>query len=290
MIKTVGRFLLATTLTLILTLLTQVGGVVLLLLFPLFRLNQFRVRPFWSRIGVQVLIFLTVYTLVSTLIVPPLARYWGRVPLPVFKKADIRPLHLIYPILNRHYVKPDLGAVLERATAAARAEKPELQIRYLDANFPFADGFPLLPHLSHDDGRKLDLAFCYTDVQTGRYAPGQAPSPIGYGVFAEPTGSEWDQPAACAKNGYWQYSALGWLVPQQRKDRFRLDEDRTRAVVRALARQPEVEKIFIEPHLKERLGLNSARIRFHGCHAVRHDDHIHMQIRQTELPLSFSSR
>ena len=29
----------------------------------------------------------------------------------------------------------------------------------LDGGFPFLDGFPLLPRLSHDDGRKLDLAF-----------------------------------------------------------------------------------------------------------------------------------
>lgn len=290
MIKSSGRFLLATILILLLTVLTQVGGVVGLLLFPLFRLSKVRSLSFWPRIGVQVLIFLTAYTMVSVLIVPPLARYGGRVPLPVFKRADIRPLHLVYPVLNRHYVKPGLRAVLERTTAACRASQPELQIRYLDANFPFADGFPLWPHLSHDDGRKLDLALFYTDVQTGRYAAGQAPSPIGYGVFAEPTGSEWDQPAACAKNGYWQYSALGWVVPQQRKDRFRLDKEVTRTVVRALARQNDVEKIFIEPHLKERLGLKSARIRFHGCHAVRHDDHIHVQIRQTGLPMSFSSR
>lgn len=34
---------------------------------------------------------------------------------------------------------------------------------YLDANFPFFDGFPLLPHLSHVDGRKRDIAYYYAD-------------------------------------------------------------------------------------------------------------------------------
>lgn len=39
--------------------------------------------------------------------------------------------------------------------------EPQIRISYLDANFPFKDGFPLLPHLSHDDGRKVDIAFMY---------------------------------------------------------------------------------------------------------------------------------
>ena len=40
-----------------------------------------------------------------------------------------------------------------------------------------------------------------------------------------------------------------------------------------------IKKIFIEPHLKTRWGLkNYQKIRYHGCHAVRHDDHIHVQL------------
>ena len=37
------------------------------------------------------------------------------------------------------------------------------------------------------------------------------------------------------------------------------------------------DNIFIEPHLKNRLKIGNNRIRFHGCKAVRHDDHIHFQ-------------
>ncbi len=39
-----------------------------------------------------------------------------------------------------------------------------------------------------------------------------------------------------------------------------------------------VEKIFVEPHLAERLGVQADTIRFQGCRAARHDDHIHMQV------------
>ena len=37
-------------------------------------------------------------------------------------------------------------------------------------------------------------------------------------------------------------------------------------------------KVFIEPHLRRRLGVESSKLRFQGCRAARHDDHIHMQL------------
>lgn len=37
-------------------------------------------------------------------------------------------------------------------------------------------------------------------------------------------------------------------------------------------------KILIEPHIPARLGVSSRAIRFQGCRAARHDDHIHNQI------------
>jgi hypothetical protein len=40
-----------------------------------------------------------------------------------------------------------------------------------------------------------------------------------------------------------------------------------------------VEKLFLEPYLKRNLGISHAKVRFQGCHSVRHDDHIHLQIR-----------
>ena len=71
---------------------------------------------------------------------------------------------------------------------------------------------------------------------------------------------------------------LGYLIPQTRLLQF--DAVRTAALIRLLAQQPWTEKIFVEPHLVTRLHLrNFPSIRFHGCRAVRHDDHIHLQIR-----------
>jgi hypothetical protein len=37
--------------------------------------------------------------------------------------------------------------------------------------------------------------------------------------------------------------------------------------------------MIVQPHLKSRLKLKSTKIRFHGCKAVRHDDHIHIQLK-----------
>ena len=64
-----------------------------------------------------------------------------------------------------------------------------------------------------------------------------------------------------------------------KKRKTTLDEVHTKQLIRKIIRHKNVKKIFLEPHLKTRLGLqNESKIRFHGCHAVRHDDHIHIEI------------
>jgi hypothetical protein len=151
-------------------------------------------------------------------------------------------------------------------------------VNYLDAGFPFINKFPLLPHLSHDDGKKLDLAFFYTDANTGKPS-NTAPSPIGYGINEEPLPGEINTPAICAGNGYRMYSMLRNIMPQGNKKNFLFDAERTAAAVNLFCAQPAVNKIFIEPHLKTRLHLTSSKIRFHGCQAVRHDDHFHVEIK-----------
>ena len=149
---------------------------------------------------------------------------------------------------------------------------------YLDANFPFIDKFPLLPHLSHNDGKKLDLSFSYIDSRTGE-PTNDCPSIIGYGVCEEPLPSEVNTSVYCDHKGYWQYSFLKKIIPQSKKEFYAFDNERTKELVNLFAAQPEIGKIFIEPHLKTRLGLTSDKIRFHGCQAVRHDDHIHVQLK-----------
>jgi hypothetical protein len=157
-------------------------------------------------------------------------------------------------------------------------EYPGTTISYLDASFPFFDGFPLAPHLSHDDGKKLDLSFTYLDASTGKRTS-DIPSFIGYGVCEEPHAGEKNIPDYCRAQGAWQYSLLLKLAPQQNKRNFRFDPQRNKKLINLIAGHNKIGKIFIEPHLKTRMGLQSTTIRFHGCKAVRHDDHIHIQLK-----------
>jgi hypothetical protein len=57
-----------------------------------------------------------------------------------------------------------------------------------------------------------------------------------------------------------------------------LEPQRTAALVRALVADPRVGKVFLEPPLARQLGLEDAKLRFQGCRAARHDDHIHAQL------------
>jgi len=150
-------------------------------------------------------------------------------------------------------------------------------INYLDAGFPFIDGFPLFPHLSHSNGQKLDISFCYMESVSGKET-NECPSFIGYGICEEPRADEENTAAYCNSRGKWQYSFVRNLVPQGSKKNFVFDSVRTGFLLNLFASQKVVGKIFIEPHLKKRLAPALEKVRFHGCQAVRHDDHMHIQI------------
>ena len=214
----------------------------------------------------------------SLLVIPLLARPFGRVPMPVFGNAQVKPLNWMTCLLNRHYVRPELRQATAAVAQKMQDKYPATIIAYLDGNFPFVDNFLLLPHLSHDDGEKLDLAFLYTDHETGDPIHRDAPSFIGYGVFEEPRPGEPDQPSVCRRQGYWQYSLLRYFVPQWNSEKMTLDEARTRDMVNFFAQEKAIGKVFIEPHLKARMRLHDSKVRYHGCQAVRHDDHVHVQL------------
>ncbi|MEM7443052.1 MAG: hypothetical protein AAF414_06975 [Pseudomonadota bacterium] len=139
----------------VLTALTQIGGVVLILAWLAARLAWSRGR----RLVPGIAIFALVYAGASLWIVPPLAELGGRQALPcgLGPEAPVRPHGFIYCALNRHYASPLVAAMLDDLAADMAQAYPGMQIVYLDANFPFLDGFPLPPHLSHDDGFKIDL-------------------------------------------------------------------------------------------------------------------------------------
>ncbi|UOE47056.1 hypothetical protein MTO98_21880 [Mucilaginibacter sp. SMC90] len=180
-------------------------------------------------------------------------------------------------MFNRNYVCPRLKQATLVVASEMNKKYPGSILNYLDASFPFINSFPLMPHLSHNDGKKLDLAFFYIDNKTGLES-NKTPSPIGYGISEGPRAGEVNTTQACLVKGYWQYSFLTKIVPQGNKVNFTFDSLRTKTLVNLFAAQNAINKIFIEPHLKIRLGITTAKLRFHGCGAVRHDDHIHVQL------------
>ncbi len=262
----------------LLTLVTQVGGLIYCL-YKLFGLwigkNPSRS---WRGFAVRSGSFVSIYLLCSFLFVPFLAKKLGRVPLPVFTTEDVplRPATWLTVLANRHYVKPELAELLSEAAKYMNNRRSGTELLYLDANFPFWNGFPLMPHLSHDDGEKVDLTFLYRDG--GGEILNRAPTWLGYGLVEDPTANEYDMPAVCREKGYWQYSILKKLVLfPSRKHHF--DTGGNQLLIKFLATHRLTGKLFIEPHLKSRLALaNYQKIRFAGCHAVRHDDHIHVQL------------
>lgn len=263
-----------------LTVLTQVGGLIFLSCLPLFYwLHRKQSRPF-IRFIYQSGLFLLVYAFFSWLVVPPLAAHYGRVPMPLFAKdkSPVRPLNKLTCFLNRHYVRKPLRDLITSTAVQMDSHYPGTLTLYLDAGFPFWNGFPLIPHLSHNDGRKIDLSFYYADAKTGERTSGDAPAWLGYGICEVPRPGEVNRPRECERLGYWQYSLLSRFL-SQKKSSSAFDAERTAALVKLLARNEATGKLFIEPHLRIRLGLGAyVKIRNHGCQAVRHDDHLHVQL------------
>lgn len=257
---------------LLLTLITQVGG--LILLASLF--IKYRNKPAWARYLLQGATFLILYIITTLLIIPLIARPFGRVPLPLTKTNGVQPLNIVTCLFNRHYVRPELRTTVQDVARQMNHQFPGTVVNYLDAGFPFFNKFPLVPHLSHHDGKKLDLAFYYTNTQTG-LPTNQAPSFIGYGISEGPRANEENTAVQCKAN--WQYSFMTTVIPQGNKRFYTFDPIRTKALVNQFASAPAIGKLFIEPHLKTRLGITNNKVRFHGCQAVRHDDHLHVQLK-----------
>jgi hypothetical protein len=274
--------LLKVTLTIILfcllTVLTQVGGLVYLLSILTHKLTDKWTNNNYLKATYRFTSFLTLYCLTTFLIVPVIAKPLGRVPLPLTETNHLQPLNIWTCFLNRNYVRPELKQTALEVAKQMNNKFPGTTVNYLDANFPFINKFPLIPHLSHNDGKKLDLSFCYRDTKTNE-PTNECPSFIGYGICEEPRPDEKNTADFCADKGYWQYSFMTKVISQDNKQDFTFDSDKTRELVNLFAKQTAIGKIFIEPHLKTRLNLTSDKIRFHGCQAVRHDDHIHIQLK-----------
>lgn len=244
-----------------LTALTQVGGIIWLLSIAMALILDIRKR----------FIFPLVYLIFNLLIVPPIASHYGREQLPVFSDS-IKPRNITYAIFFRNYVSKKLNNVL--IASSKDLKKDAITITYLDANFPFIDGFPLLPHRSHNDGNKIDIAFMYKNKDG--ILTDKKPSLSGYGKYI--TEDNYTA-SSCLEKGYWQYDFPKYLSLVIIND-LAFDPNATKKTIITFLVQKDTEKIFIEPYLKENLNLsNYNKIRFHGCKAVRHDDHIHLQVK-----------
>ncbi len=261
------KFILYFILVALLTLLSQIGGVVLLLSTIISTIWKKKIKYKLT------FIFLSLYLVFTFLIIPITAPIFGRVKLP--NNDLIKPATFATILLNRNYVKPEINIILERVVSKLKGSN--IKVTYLDANFPFIDGFPLLPHLSHNDGKKLDLALIYEE--TSGNIVDKHKSNSGYGNFEEPRADEINQIEKCKSNGYFQYDYPKYFTFGKINDEILFSKKGTKMLISTFLQNSEIEKVFIEPHLKIRMQLFENRIRYHGCRAVRHDDHIHIEIK-----------
>ena len=235
-----------------LTVLTQVGGLAWLL--------SLRTRH-------RMLVFVLAYFALSAS-AWMLAPLFGRVPLSCGGSGPLRMQSWVYCLANRNYVVPELASAAADLAADVNRRHPGTLTLALDGNFPFFSGFPLLPHLSHDDGRKLDLAFYYMDRQ-GSYLRGVTRSPIGYFAFEQ-------GPTQCPPHWLSLRWDLDWLQPHL--PHYSPEPSRMIAMLDWLATDPRISRVFVEPHLLSTLGRVSPKFGFQGCRAARHDDHVHIQL------------
>jgi len=197
----------------VLTILTQIGGLVFLLCILLYPYIIKKTSNRVIRIIMKLLLFLASYLAISFTIIPYIAEKFGRVPLPMIKSENgISPNNISTCLLNRQYVRKDMLVALNRISQNIKKQNGAVSIYYLDACFPFVNGFPLLPHWSHNDGKKLDLTYYYFDKKTKTEIPG-SPSWIGYGFCEGPTQNEVCTTCECEKKGFYQYDMLRHIVP-----------------------------------------------------------------------------
>ncbi|MBB3160131.1 hypothetical protein FHS25_000563 [Rhizobium laguerreae] len=159
---------------------TQIGGIAYLV--ALAASHAWGLRRFLAKLAIFLLCYAS-----ATFAASFAAPIFGRVPLSCIADATDRLVvrSPIYCLLNRNYVTPEVHDLAKALAAHMDREFPGAVTVALDANFPFVNGFPLLPHLSHADGKKLDFAYYYKDVD-GAFLNGATRSPIGYFASSNP--------------------------------------------------------------------------------------------------------
>jgi len=218
---------------------------------------------------------MSLYLFSTFFIVPQIAPLFGREK--ILESEYVKAHSVFYKLANRNYVRPQLNKSITKIAIEFGQDNSGIRLEYLDANFPFIDKFPLLPHLSHNDGKKVDICFIY-QTKNGKLT-NKKPSISGYGAYEEPLEREFNQTSVCLKQGSWQYDLPKHLTFGTINKDIEFSLKATKGLANIITQQKEIGKLFIEPHLKTRLNLRSEKVRFHGCQAVRHDDHIHFQLK-----------
>ncbi len=99
-------------------------------------------------------------------------------------------------------------------------------------------------------------------------------------VFIKYVQGEYDYPKVCADcSNDFKHNYLRKITPQFQKIKFKFDAVRTQRFLELCVQNNLIKRIYLEPHLQTRLGFDSSnKIHRTGCNAVRHDDHIHIQL------------
>jgi len=259
-------------LALILTIFTQVGG---LLIWPFLSRNphdigwMFRIK----RVAYPILSYL----IGSQIILPLLSPFWGMHALPCNSSRHLQALSSITCLCNRNYIQKHALDTLKSIERSIERISPQRPILYLDANFPFPY-MHMLPHLNHSKGDGIDLAFFWKNPQTGAYE--RPPSPFGYGGFVQPKTPRPCNPydtfqiaGRMALDLRWDYQ---WLQPFLSESTF--DTSLNRTLMGFLDSQKNVQSITLEPHLHSTIGTRKTIS--NSCKIARHDDHIYVLFQQ----------
>lgn len=192
----------------------------------------------------------------------------GLVRLPCDKDGAIRPALQHYCKKDRNFVTPTARQAMHDAARKLAAQFPGVAITYTEASWP-SGVRPMPPHLSHGDGRQVDISVFYQSLD-GKPLAAPEHGWNGFGAFEPPRRESERMKCPPGSN-----HAKGEDPPTDRK--WRLDEARTRALLKIFVEDQRVRRVLLEPHLKTRFGYaGHPKIRFAGCNAARHDDHLHV--------------
>lgn len=242
-------FLFHSFLLVFLTVITCTGGLAHLA----WLLGRAKVKKGWRRTLAWPILYVCVWFLTGFTV-----ELTGRTRLPI--NEQIKPASWFYVMTNRTFVLDHVNEDVKQMTEWL--EQEGIEMYYLDSAFPY--DVPLVPHWSHQSGACVDFAFVYE----------KGPRGLVYGDFEEAKEGEENRPELCLERNP-LYSATQFLCPFTSHNS--VDVIQTRKMILKVLNNPKVNKCFLEAHLVSRWKLNHRRMRFHGCHAVRHDDHLHVE-------------